>query len=153
MSAELIIIPLAMAASFAFKAARERMSDQVHPDLVYAWRVATIMRDKTLVATALEELGLVPEWDGETARLTVGGWRVGLVPIDDRYYVLIEEGTTQEEAIAFASQIDETYTRCVQEAVVKRVQEQAGQAGLALTGQQRNADDSITLTLQVGSHG
>ena len=153
MSAELIIIPLALAASFAFKAARERKSDRENPDLMYAWRVATVMRDKALIEMALSELGLAPDWDGSIARLTAGGWRVGLVPMDDRYYVLIEEGTTQEEAIGFASQIDATYSRCVQAAVVNRVQQQAAQAGLTISGQQRNSDDSITLTLQVGSHG
>lgn len=153
MSAELIVIPLALAASFAFKAARERKSDEGNPDLMYAWRVATVMRDRALLEKALDELGLIPEWDGAIARLTAGGWRVGLVPMDDRYYVLIEEGTTQEEAIEFASHIDEAYSRCVQVAVIKRVHEQAGQAGLTVSGQQRNSDDSITLTLQVGSHG
>ena len=149
MSAEIIIIPVALA-FVAFKAARElRQSDQATEQDVYAWRVSTVIADKPLLMAALKDLGIDAQWSGDTASMVVGGWSVGLVKEDGRYAVLLQTGITQDEAMRFAVDLEKAYTRCVQAAVLTRIQVQAPEMGMRVADVRRNQDASVTLTLEV----
>ena len=58
MSAELIIVPVALA-FLAVKAARAlELSNQQAEGEVFAWRVTTIISDRPLLMAALKDLGL-----------------------------------------------------------------------------------------------
>lgn len=149
MSAEILLIPLALAALTALQVARREERERVESEPQYVWSVTTAMKDAALIRAALRDLGLTASWEGEVAGLIVGGWRVALVPQEGRYGVLLEEGITREEALTFATTLEQAYTRCVQAAVLTRIQVQAAQSGLRVVGQQRNPDRSVTLTLRV----
>ena len=151
MSAELVIIPIALA-FFAAKAARELQQSQGKADGdIYAWRVTTIIADQQLLNAALREVGLEAQWRGENASLVVGGWRVGLLKEAGRYTVLLEAGITKDEAMRFATDLEAAYTRCVQADVLTRIQTQAPTLGLTVTDVQRNQDTSVTVTLEVNA--
>lgn len=150
MSAELIILPLALAAVLAIRATQNstRVGDG-QSGVVYAWRVQSAMTDRQLLQAACTQLGLSVTWSGDVARLEHQGWHLGLVKDGEAFVALFESGTTEQEALDFTSALEVAYRKCVQAAVITRIQVDAAQSGFDVLSQQRNANESVTLTLKV----
>lgn len=152
MSAELIILPLALAAVLAIRATRgSGRTDEDQSGTVYAWRVETAMTDRSLLTAACTQLGLSASWSGDVAQIEHEGWRLGLIKEGEAYVVLFESGITEQEALDFTVALESEYRKCVQSAVITRIQVDAAQSGFEVLSQHRNANQSVTLTLKVKS--
>ncbi|WP_239168591.1 hypothetical protein [Paractinoplanes deccanensis] len=139
----LILVPLALAGAAAAQAVAERRADG------RSVRVQTRMRDVTLLAGALRDLGaavtdgagtVVASWDGSTATFSRGAdgiWAAHVAGVDER------------AAIDLVTAVDGAYGRRVQHAVLERLRAQAPAAGLRLQSESVTADAGVRLVFEV----
>jgi hypothetical protein len=148
MSVSIVLVPLAIAAVSAWQAGRADVDD--HGRVVCV--VQTRMRDQGLLTAALRdshaEVSHVDDriearWQGVEAQFVRdpdGIWQshfTGDVDID--------------RASSIVAAIDVAYGRQVQQAVLAKLRERAPTAGMSVTSETVENDDSVTLVLAVGS--
>ena len=146
MSISIILVPLAVAAVAAWEGARQ--DDSVPGQRIC--HVGTRMRDETLLIAALRDTraetsrigaDLIADWHSVRAtfqRGTDGVWSAHLTGNVD------EEG-----AMAIVREVDRAYGSQVQQAVVRRLRDQAPAAGMRVESQNVEDDMSVTMVLAV----
>lgn len=150
MSVSIFLVPLAIAAVSAWQASQQE-SDAEGRTICH---VQTRMKDQGLLAAALRETRadvavssdtLVARWQGVEAtfqRDNQGIWQAHFTGDVD-----------VERASGIVTAIDVAYGRQVQQAVLSRLRERAPTAGMSVASETIEADDSVTLVLNVGAAG
>jgi hypothetical protein len=118
-------------------------------------QVRTRMKDRGLLAQALEDLGAVDVEVGDEVAATVDGVRLLMQPSPEGIWAAnftAEKGepeVTTEIATRLAERLDAAYAARVQTAVAERIREKATDAGLELVSETVDDDQSVTMTLNV----
>lgn len=118
-------------------------------------QVRTRMKDRTLLAAALADLGAVDVEVGDEVAATVGGiqlvmrstpegvWAADFTPAKG------QPAVTTEAATKLAEALDAAYAARVQSAVAERIRNRATDAGLELVSETVDDDQSVTMVLDV----
>lgn len=162
MSVTLILIPLALAAAAAAggvgvigATTMAKVDGDVASGPAPAVRVRTRMKDSTLLADALENLGATDvtvsrsaveaSVDGVSLTMTVtdeGVWEAHVESRDGRV-------VTEATATALVQRLDAAYAAMVQQAVAAKIRLRAEGSGFDLVSETREADDTVTMVLTV----
>lgn len=146
MSVSIILVPMAIAAISAWQASKSETDAQGRT----LCKVSTRMRDAGLLAAALADTQAVvgssvgtlsADWAGVRAEFTrdeAGIWQANFTGDID-----------EERAVGVISAIDKAYGVQVQRAVIERLKQRAPAAGMVLVSERVEADDSMTLVLEV----
>lgn len=146
MSISLTLVPLALAAVGVWQARRADADE--HERTVQ--HVQTRMRDEGLLAAALNDTQaavtraagiLRADWQGvraEFRRDADGIWQVDLTGDVDH-----------DKAAGIVMAIDQAYGRKVQQTVIARLRERAPAAGMTVSSETVEDDDSVTLVLDL----
>lgn len=160
MSVTLILLPIALAAAAAAGGvgalgatltAKSGGSTDSRPEI----RVRTRMKDSTLLADALTNLGatavdvsrtrVTAEVDGVSLTMTLtddGVWEAHVESLDDR-------DVTVQSATELLQRLDTEYAAMVQQAVAEKIRARAETSGFDLVSETREADDTVTMVLTV----
>ena len=118
-------------------------------------QVRTRMKDRGLLAQALEDLGAVDVEVGEEVAATVDGVKLLMQASPEGIWaanftaVKGAPEVTTEIATRLAERLDAAYAARVQTAVAERIREKATDAGLELVSETVDDDQSVTMTLNV----
>ncbi|MFC5931085.1 hypothetical protein D6T64_13790 [Cryobacterium melibiosiphilum] len=160
MSVTLILLPLAFAAAAAAggvgalgAAVTARTGHGTNgADAAPEIRVRTRMKDSTLLADALANLGATAI-NVARSRVTaeVGGRLLTMTLTEDAVWEAHLEGTgvTVAGATELLQQLDTQYAALVQQAVAAKIRERAGGAGFELVSETRESDNTVTMVLAV----
>lgn len=145
MSVSLVLIPVAIAVAGAISTRKER--SQEVPD---SFRLGTRMKDEGLLRTALENYGCRSVAMGQTIDSTINGARI-LFERNERgvFEAVFVGDIPSDHAQTFLADLDEEYTRMVQQQVYQNLLSRARERGLILESEEVQEDNSIVLTLQV----
>ncbi|GHD43992.1 hypothetical protein D9V29_03760 [Mycetocola manganoxydans] len=160
MSVTLVLLPIALAAAAAAGGvgaigaatmAKSDTSSAPAPSL----RVRTRMKDSTLLARALTNLG-ASDITVSATRVTaeVDGVLLTMTLTDDdvwEAHVESTDGHTVTEATAadLLQRLDGEYAAMVQQAVAEKIRSRADSSGFDLVSETREADDTVTMVLNV----
>lgn len=167
MSVSIILIPAAIAA-IASMAAGGAATAGVGAGIAGAIRsmsggggqpevlqVRTRMKDRALLAQALEDLGAVDVEVGDEVAATVDGVKLLMQASPEGIWaanftaVKGAPEVTTEVATKLAERLDAAYAARVQTAVAERIRERATDAGLELVSETVDDDQAVTMTLNV----
>ena len=144
MSVEIVLIPLAIAITAATQSYKARSAGASASNEMH---VESRMRDGGLLAASLQELGAVVRQGGDDVLLaggvTMSRNAAGL------WTARFPRTWAPERARAFIEDLDRTYGLQVQQAVIRRLQERAPQAGMRVTSQSVDDDRVVTLVMEV----
>ena len=161
MSVTLILLPLALAAAAAaggvgvigatVTAKGGTPDEQARPEI----RVRTRMKDSTLLADALTNLGataidvsrtrVTAEVDGVSLTMTLtedAVWEAHVEGLDGRDVTVVS-------ATELLQRLDTEYAAMVQQAVAAKIRARAEGSGFELVSETREADDTVTMVLNV----
>jgi hypothetical protein len=160
MSVTLILLPIALAAAAAAGGvgalgatltAKSKNGDDSPPEI----RVRTRMKDSTLLADALTNLGatavdvsgtrVTAEVDGVFLTMTLtedGVWEAHVESLDGQDVTVV--GATE-----LLQRLDTEYAALVQQAVAEKIRARAQTSGFELVSETREADDTVTMVLNV----
>lgn len=160
MSVTLILLPIALAAAAAAGGigalgaavtAKGADTDSGAPEI----RVRTRMKDSTLLADALDNLGATAV-DVSRSRVTaeLDGVRLTMTLTEDAVWEAHVEGLKGREvtvlgATELLQRLDSEYALRVQHAVAEKIRQRAGSSGFDLVSETREADDTVTMVLTV----
>ena len=160
MSVTLILLPIALAAAAAAGGvgalgatltAKGKNDDGPAPEI----RVRTRMKDSTLLAAALTNLGAAAI-DVSRTRVTaeVDGVSLTMTLTDDGVWEAHVEGLDGQEvtvvsATELLQRLDGAYAAMVQQAVAEKIRLRAESSGFDLVSETREADDTVTMVLNV----
>ncbi|MBW9205346.1 hypothetical protein KV097_05260 [Mumia sp. zg.B17] len=149
MSLEILLIPLAMAAVGAAKAAIDDGPRGLGPREL---TVRSRLSDGSLVAGALADLdATVSVTSPDEIRASFDARALSLDRNDEGLWVArFDETWTEEEALGLVTDLDAAYGVCVQREVVRKIRERAPAAGLSIAEESVD-DDAVTLVLDVRS--
>jgi hypothetical protein len=148
MSVSIVLVPIALAGIAAWQASRRAPDEQGR----MSCRVSTRMRNEPLLAAALADTGasvtiadgqLIASWMGFTGtflRDDAGIWSAHF-----------SEDFELERAEQIIGAIDASYGRRVQQEVLARIRERAPQAGMHVESEEVEADDTVTVVLNVSA--
>ena len=162
MSVTLVLIPLALAAAAAAggvgaigATVMAKSSGSAESGPAPAVRVRTRMKDSTLLADALSNLDatdvsvtrsrVVATVDGVSLTMTVtdeGVWEAHVESLDGRT-------VTEAAATELVQRLDASYAAMVQQAVAEKIRLRAEGSGFDLVSETREADDTVTMVLNV----
>ena len=165
MSVTLILLPVALAAAsaaggigalgalFAAKGGNESEND---PGAAGEVRVRTRMKDSTLLADALTNLG-ASAIDVSRNRVTaeLDGVLLTMTLTDDGVWEAHVEGRDGHDEVTLVSatellqRLDGEYAAMVQRAVAEKIRARAESSGFDLVSETREADDTVTMVLNV----
>ncbi|MCL2091844.1 MAG: hypothetical protein FWH11_11730 [Micrococcales bacterium] len=140
MSISLILVPLALAGVGAVAARRQGEGTQV--------QVQTRMKNEDLLADALRDTqarvvrsadGIVADWHQTRAEFHR----------DDQGIWVVDFTGEVDRASQIVGAVDAAYGRRVQQSVLSRLRQQAPAAGLSIASETVEADDSVTLVLDL----
>ncbi|POH66714.1 hypothetical protein C3B61_09215 [Cryobacterium zongtaii] len=160
MSVTLILLPLALAAAAAAggvgaigAAVTAKGTDGAGSRP--AIRVRTRMKDSTLLADALTNLGATAI-DASRSRVTaeIDGVSLTMTLTEDSVWEAHVEGldgrdVTVASATGLLQQLDTEYAAMVQQAVAAKIRARAAGSGFELVSETREADDTVTMVLNV----
>jgi hypothetical protein len=160
MSVTLILLPIALAAAAAAGGAgalgavmTAKGTDEAGP--APAIRVRTRMKDSTLLSQALTNLGATGITTSAT-RVTavVDGVSLTMTLTDDGVWEAHVEGrngddVTVASATELLQRLDGEYAAMVQQAVAAKIRLRAESSGFDLVSETREADDTVTMVLNV----
>jgi hypothetical protein len=160
MSVTLILLPIALAAAAAAGGvgalgatltAKGKNDDGPAPEI----RVRTRMKDSTLLAAALTNLGAAAI-DVSRTRVTaeVDGVSLTMTLTDDGVWEAHVEGLDGQEvtvvsATELLQRLDGEYAAMVQQAVAEKIRQRAEGSGFELVSETREVDDTVTMVLNV----
>jgi hypothetical protein len=148
MSVSIVLVPMALAAISAWQASRSETDAQGRT----MCQVSTRMRDEGLLAAALADTRAVVGRSGSTLSADWAGARAEFTRDEAGIWQASFTGDIDEErAIGVISAIDQAYGLQVQRAVVARLKQRAPGAGMSVVSERAEADDSMTLVLEVGA--
>lgn len=148
MSVSIVLVPLAIAAISAWQAGRQEVDSEGRT----VCHVQTRMKDQGLLVAALRAThadvavssdSLAARWQGVDAtfqRDDQGIWHANFTGDVD-----------VERASSIVTAIDVAYGNQVQQAVLAKLRERAPAAGMSVVSETVEADDSVTLVLNVGA--
>ena len=146
MSLEIVLVPLAFAAVGAWKARRPE-SDNA-PTI----QVASRMRHGGLLVNSLNDLGLAVTHEGEGH--ISAAQQEGEVAFrrneEDLWVATFAESWTEIEAMELLTKLDVAYGRQVQKDVIAKIHERAPAAGMHITSEAVDNEETVTLMLSVG---
>ncbi|TFD57697.1 hypothetical protein E3T39_13000 [Cryobacterium suzukii] len=157
MSVTLILLPIALAVAAAASGvgvlgaavtAKGKDGDESRP----AIRVRTRMKDSTLLADALGNLGASAiDVAGSRVTAEVDGITLTMTLTDDTVWEAHVEGrdVTVVSATELLQQLDTEYAALVQQAVAEKIRARAKGSGFELVSETREADDTVTMVLNV----
>lgn len=147
MSLEIVLVPLAIAAAGAWKARREEKANT--PTI----QVASRMRHGGLLANSLTDLGLsVTHGPDEEISASQQGKVVAFHRNTEDLWVATFDGSWSEaDAMQLLTSLDAAYGRQVQKDVIAKIHERAPAAGMQVTSQEVDDEETVTLTLSVGN--
>ena len=148
MSLEIVLVPLAFAAVGAWKA-RRPASDNT-PTI----HVASRMRHGGLLADSLSDLGIAVTHESEGHISAVQQERkLEFRRNDEDLWVATFDGSWSEgEAMELLTRLDAAYGRRVQQDVIAKIHERAPAAGMHITSEVVDNEDTVTLMLSVGDN-
>ncbi|WP_104164126.1 hypothetical protein [Cryobacterium sp. N22] len=161
MSVTLILLPLALAAAAAaggvgaigaaVTAKGGNADEHARPEI----RVRTRMKDSTLLTDALTNLGataidvsrtrVTAEVDGVSLTMTLtedAVWEAHVEGLDGRDVTVVS-------ATELLQRLDTEYAGMVQQAVAEKIRARAEGSGFELVSETREADDTVTMVLNV----
>lgn len=157
MSVTLVLLPIAFAAAAAAGGAgvlgatltaKGKNNDNSRPEI----RVRTRMKDSTLLAGALTNLGATAVTVSRT-RVTaqVDGLSLTMTLTEDAVWEAHLEGrdVTVLSASELLQRLDTEYAAMVQQAVAEKIRARAESSGFDLVSETREADDTVTMVLNV----
>ena len=146
MSISIVLVPLAIAAVAAWESSR---SDSTSSGKTVC-RVGTRMRDENLLTAALQDTKATTSRGGPNLVADWHGVRAVFQRDQDGIWTAHMTGQVDEaRAIEIVREVDRAYGYQVQQAVVRRLQEQAPAAGMRLESQTVEEDLSVTMVLTV----
>ena len=148
MSVEIVLIPLAIAITAATQSYKARSAGASASNEMH---VESRMRDGGLLAASLQELGAVVRQGGDDVLLaeTAAGGVTMSRNAAGLWTARFPRTWAPERARAFIEDLDRTYGLQVQQAVIRRLQERAPQAGMRVTSQSVDDDRVFTLVMEV----
>ncbi|WP_437583468.1 hypothetical protein ACSAGD_14395 [Paramicrobacterium sp. CJ85] len=167
MSVSLLLVPLALAvtasvgavgATGAVTASLSNRSDEKDAAQATAGDEVTVrtrMKNPTLLGAALEDVGALDvAVSGEMVRATVDGVDVMMSLTEQGVWsahFAADDGRDvgQDEAAELVARLDAAYALRVQQAVAERIRTRADAAGFDLVSETRDADDTVTMVLNV----
>ncbi|HSP76549.1 MAG TPA: hypothetical protein VLO31_10085 [Cryobacterium sp.] len=164
MSVTLILLPLALAAAAAaggvgFLGAAVTAKGGNDSGPAAEIRVRTRMKDSTLLADALTNLG-ASAIDVSRTRVTaeLDGVSLSMTLTDDGVWEAHVEGRDGNEvtlvsATDLLQRLDGEYAAMVQRAVAEKIRARAESSGFDLVSETREADDTVTMVLNVRAQG
>lgn len=117
--------------------------------------VRTRMKDPTLLGAALEDIGaLRVRVGGDEVSATIEGVTVTMTKTPEgiwaAHFTAVDgRDVDAAEASALVSRLDAAYATRVQQAVAERIRTRADAAGFDLVSETRDADDTVTMVLNV----
>ncbi|MGJ0204798.1 hypothetical protein NHL51_11685 [Leucobacter sp. gxy201] len=113
-------------------------------------QVRTRMKDATLLAAALADLGAadLAVADDEVSA-TLGERRLEMQRGADGIWEAHVTGANEAEAGELIASLDAAYALRVQQTVAERIRQRAGAAGFSLLSETRQEDRSLTMVLEV----
>ena len=157
MSVTLVLLPIAFAAAAAAGGAgvlgatltaKSKNSDDSRPEI----RVRTRMKDSTLLTAALRNLGATAVKVSNT-RVTakLAGASLTMTLSEDAVWEAHVEGrdVTVLSATELLHRLDFEYAAGVQQAVAAKIRARAESSGFDLVSETREADDTVTMVLNV----
>jgi hypothetical protein len=163
MSVTLILLPIALAAAAAAGGAgalgavlTAKGSDSAGTAPA-AVRVRTRMKDSTLLSNALTNLGatnITVSATRVTAETVIDGASLTMTLTDDGVWEAHVEGLDGTEitvatATELLQRLDGEYAAMVQQAVAEKIRLRAESSGFDLVSETREADDTVTMVLNV----
>lgn len=151
MSIELLLVPLVIAALGAAKAKVEGETSQgLGADGV---RVTSRLKDGGLVAAALGDLGAVLfRTESDAIEGSVGGKPFTFTRNEEGLWAArFAEAWGQEGAVDLVTRLDTAYGLRVQQEVLRKIRARAPGAGMTIASETVDEDETVTLTLNVGS--
>jgi hypothetical protein len=148
MSVSIVLVPIALAGIAAWQASRRVPDVQGR----MSCRVSTRMRSEPLLAAALADTGAsVTIADGQLIASWIG--LTGTFLRDDAgiWSAHFSEDVELERAEQIIGAIDASYGRRVQQEVLARIRERAPQAGMHVESEEVEADDTVTVVLNVSA--
>lgn len=146
MSVSLILVPLAVATVAAVRGATAGRDD----DGRIVCQVKTRMRDAQLLGDALRQTGAVVDVDTDTITATWASVRARFQRDAEGVWTAHLAGEVDEaRAVQIVQAVDVAYGQQVQRAVVERLRNQAGDAGLRLESEETAEDASVRLVFTV----
>ncbi len=147
MSIEIVLVPLAIAAVGAVRAAL--VEDAPYREV----QVASRLRDGALVAQALGDLGaVVGSADHDRIEAVHDGRASAWTRTDAGLWVARFDASWDESAaLALLAELDAAYGLRVQQEVLRKIRERAPGAGMSVASETVGDDDTVTLVLDVGS--
>ncbi|WEO77195.1 hypothetical protein BJQ94_17860 [Cryobacterium sp. SO2] len=163
MSVTLILLPIALAAAAAaggVGALGAALTAHGHDGATGSGqapqvRVRTRMKDSTLLTAALTNLGataidvsrtrVTAEVDGALLTMTLtenAVWEAHVESLDGRDVTVVS-------ATELLQRLDGEYAVMVQQAVAEKIRQRAGSSGFDLVSETREADDTVTMVLNV----
>ena len=148
MSLSLVLIPLSIAVAAASQARQIRPSDV---EAVNEIRVESRMRDETLLVASLGDLGATVRRADDGALLveTPGGGLTMKRDAAGLWNACFAGTWTPNGARVFVEDLDRAYGLRVQQAVIRRLEERAPEAGMRITSQSVDDDRVVTLVMEV----
>lgn len=148
MSVSIVLVPLAIAAISSWQASRSETDAQGKTFC----QVGTRMRDMTLLAAALADTRAVVTASGDMLVADWSGVRAEFARDADGIWQAHFTGDIDEaRAVGIVSAIDQAYGLQVQRAVVEKLKQRAPGAGMSVVSERVEADDTMTLVLEVGA--
>lgn len=165
MSLEIVLIPLAFAAVSGWKAARgsntserEAIAAGQQAGLVRdtqgrtGLQVSSRMRDAGLLAQALQDAGAAVSASGDTLTAQWADVQAEFTRDDEGVWSAQLTGDVDEQrAVGIITAVDDAYGRRVQQALLETLRARAELAGMTIERETVEADESVTVTLAVGT--
>jgi hypothetical protein len=164
MSISLILVPAALAAAAAIGGTGVFGAIATNADAEHGpgggsesvpVAVQTRMKDPTLLADALADLGAIEvSQDGGALVATVDGIELVMSRTEDGVWGahlsrIDGHDVSEAEATELVTRLDAAYARRVQRAVAERIRARADQAGFELVSETRDESDTVTMVLNV----
>lgn len=121
-----------------------------HPAAPMPVQVRTRMKDATLLAAALKDLG-AKELSVTPTEVSaqLGGQSLTMELDSDGIWEAHIAGATEAEAAGIIASLDSAYALRVQQTIAERIRQRAGDAGFSLLSETREEDRSLTMVLEV----
>lgn len=150
MSVEIVLVPLALAAAQAVATVGGGLAAGMTDRAERTCLVQTRLKHKGLLLEALADVGAVAEETETGVRGRIDALVFEFVHHEDGTLTAkFPAGTEPDRAQAFVLETDAAYALRVQQTVRDRIRQRAGELGMTIEAEHVDADNSITLVLDV----
>ena len=144
LSITLVLVPVAIAVASAIATRKESRDDPG------SFRLGTRMKDEKLLKAALENYGSRTIVTSESIDSTIDDTRILFERNEqDAFEAVFVGDISIDHAETFLAQLDEEYTRLVQQQVYENLLSRARQRGLVMESEEVQNDNSVVITFRV----